>query len=95
MVVRQYRAKGPLTDTLLPVVAVDDAYAIMLFGISVAVANAITSGNTSIGMMLFNPLIEIFGALALGAVLGYIVKLLTDWFSSRGNRLSVIMLLSY
>lgn len=72
-------------------VAVDNAYAIMLFGISVAVANAITSGNTSIGMMLFNPLIEIFGALALGAVLGYIVKLLTDWFSSRGNRLSVII----
>lgn len=91
MVVKQYKAKGPVTETLLPVVAIDDAYAIMLFGISVAIANAITMSTTSIAKMILEPIIEIFGSLISGAILGYILKLFTDWFTGRGNRLSLVI----
>lgn len=90
MVVRQYKAKGELTNTLLAVVALDDATALMGFGISVAVAKTIEQGaGSSIAMTILDPVIEIFGALALGAVLGIIFRLLVKWFTGRGNRLAI------
>lgn len=90
MVVRQYKAKGPVTSTLLPVVAIDDAVALMAFGLSVALAKAITShGSASLVTTLLDPVIEIVGALIFGAILGVILKFATDWFTGRGNRLSV------
>ncbi|NLY43809.1 MAG: cation:proton antiporter [Clostridiaceae bacterium] len=90
MVVRQYKAKGPVTNTLLPVVAIDDAVALIAFGLSVAVAKAInTKGSVSLASTLLQPLIEIFGAFVFGAILAVIIKYLTDWFTGRGNRLSV------
>ncbi len=90
MVVRQYKAKGPVTQTLLPVVAIDDAVALMGFGLSVAVAKTITSGqNVSIGATLLTPVIEIFGALIFGAILGILFRFLIKWFTGRGNRLSI------
>ncbi len=90
MVVRQYKAKGPVTDILLPVVAIDDAVALVAFGLSVAIAKAISSqGSASLVATIINPIIEIVGALILGAVLGVILKYLTNWFTGRGNRLSV------
>jgi len=90
MVVRQYKAKGPVTNTLLPVVAIDDAVALIAFGLSVAIAKAInTQGSVSLASTLLQPLIEIFGAFIFGAILGIITKYLTDWFTGRGNRLSV------
>ena len=90
MVVRQYKAKGPVTDTLLPVVAIDDAVALMIFGISVAIANAINShGNVSLVATLLKPVVEIVGALIFGAILGLALVYLTKWFKGRGNRLSI------
>lgn len=89
MVVRQYKAKGPLTNTLLPVVAIDDAVALMLFGISVAIAKSINApGDVSLVGTLVAPLVEILGALVLGAVLGFVLTALTKWFTGRGNRVS-------
>lgn len=90
MVVRQYKAKGPVTDNLLPVVAIDDAVALMAFGISAAIARTIISpGTSSFITTIMAPIIEIFGALVFGLVMGVILKLLCDWFSGRGNRLSI------
>lgn len=89
MVVKQYKAKGPVTETLLPVVALDDAAALMCFGISVAVAKAISGGSDSIVMTILSPLYEIVIALVLGAILGVIFKFLTKWFTGRGNRLGI------
>lgn len=89
MVVRQYKAKGPVTDTLLPVVAIDDAVALMAFGLSVAIAKALTQGSVSLMASIINPIIEIVGAIVLGAALGILLKYLTNWFTGRGNRLSV------
>ncbi len=90
MVVRQYKAKGPVTNTLLPVVAIDDAAALILFGISVAISKAITStGTTSIAKTLLDPFVEILGALVFGAVLGVVIAFATKWYTGRGNRLVV------
>jgi len=90
MVVKQYKAKGPVTDTLLPVVAIDDAVALIAFGISFAVAKIIGStGNVDILSVIISPVIEIIGGLLFGAVLGFILSALIKWFTGRGNRLSV------
>lgn len=89
MVVRQYKAKGPVTDTLLPVVAIDDAVALIAFGLSVAIAKVInSSASISLFDTIMSPLIEIFGALIFGAILGLILTILTKWFTGRGNRLA-------
>lgn len=90
MVVKQYKAKGPVTDTLLPVVALDDAAALMCFGLSVAVAKAIQAeGEFSFVTTVGKPVIEIVGALLIGAVLGIVFRFLVKWFTGRGNRLAI------
>ncbi len=90
MVVRQYKAKGPLTETLLPVVAIDDAVALMVFGISIAIVKTLSSTqDVSILATLLTPLVEIVGALLLGGLLGVVISLLVKWFTGRGNRLSI------
>lgn len=90
MVVKQYKAKGELTDTLLAVVALDDATALMFFGISVAIAKTIEQGaGDSIVMTILKPVLEIVGALLLGALMGVLFRLLVKWFTGRGNRLGV------
>lgn len=96
MIVKQYKAKGPVTNTLLPVVALDDAVALMAFGISMAIARMISSsGKASIGALLVNPLIEIVGGLAFGALLGIIMVFAVKLYTGRGNRLAItIMMIS-
>ncbi len=90
MVVRQYKAKGPVTETLLPVVALDDAAALMCFGLSVAAAKAISSdGDFSVVNTIVTPIFEILGALAIGAVFGLIMAFACKWFTGRGNRLAI------
>ncbi len=90
MVVKQYKAKGPVTQTLLPVVALDDAVALMAFGISVAVAKAVSSdGGGSMVETLLDPVVEIIGGLLFGTLLGVIHAQLVKWYTGRGNRLAV------
>ncbi len=88
MIVKQYKAKGPVTSTLLPVVAIDDAVALMAFGISIAIAKVVGSGKFS-WSTLVEPVIEIFGGLLFGALLGLILTQLVKWYTGRGNRLAV------
>lgn len=90
MVVKQYKAKGEVTDTLLAVVALDDATALMFFGISVAIAKTIEQGaGDSIVLTILKPVLEIAGALLLGAVFGVLFRFLVKWFTGRGNRLGI------
>lgn len=92
MVVRQYRAKGKLTETLLSVVAIDDGVAIILFGIFVAVSNALGGHiGESLFMQIMDPLIEIIISLGIGFVGGLLLTLSTKWFSNKGNRLSLVI----
>ena len=76
LVIRQYRAYGPLTKTILPVVALDDVFGIMAFGIAIAIAKITTSTATSWVGMVAQPFLEIMASLALGFVLGIILSFL-------------------
>ncbi len=74
MVIRQYRAEGPLTRTILPVVALDDALGIMAFGVAMSLARlSVGSADSSLVQMLLRPLLEIVGSLGLGAILGSVL----------------------
>ena len=92
MVVRQYKAKGPVTQVLLPVVALDDAVGLVVFAVSMSAAHIFADGAAiSVKTVLVEPLIEIIGSLAIGAALGAVVALCMKLFASRANRLSVIL----
>lgn len=94
MIVKQYKAKGPVTSTLLPVVALDDAVALIAFGLSMAVANVISShGEAPIGKLLIEPVKEIFGGLLFGAFLGLVMVYAVRWYTGRGNRLAITILM--
>ena len=89
MVVRQYKAKGELTELLLPIVALDDAVGLIVFAVSFGIAKALISGSVSMVSLLVNPLLEIFFSLLLGAVAGMILTKLETMFHSNTNRTSV------
>ena len=89
MVVRQYKAKGPLTDLLLPIVALDDAVGLVVFAVSFGIARTLSSGVVDLVSILVNPLVEIAASLALGAVLGWILTQLEKLFNSNTNRLNL------
>ncbi|MGN0435456.1 MAG: cation:proton antiporter [Wujia sp.] len=94
MIVKQYKAQGPVTNTLLPVVALDDAVALMAFGISMAVAKVMVShGEAALGKLLIDPVIELFGGLAFGALLGLIMVFAVKLYTGRGNRLAITILM--
>ena len=89
MVVRQYKAKGPLTDLLLPIVALDDAVGLVVFAVSFGIARTLVSGTVDLVSILVNPLVEIAASLALGAVLGWLLTQLEKLFNSNTNRLNM------
>lgn len=89
MVVRQYKAKGKLTDILLPVVALDDAVGLAVFSVSFGIAQSMVTGQTDFIGILVEPLIEIVASLALGALLGWVLTILERTFFSNSNRLSL------
>ncbi len=89
MVVRQYKADGPLTKLLLLVVAIDDAVGLVLFSASFGVATALESGSISIVTVLVEPVIEILLSLALGGLAGWVLFWVEKFFHSRSKRLSI------
>ncbi len=89
MVVRQYKADGPLTKLLLLVVALDDAVSLVLFSISFGMAKAMEQGTASIRAIVLEPIIEIVLSLVLGAVMGLLLHFVERFFHSRGKRLSI------
>ena len=92
MVVRQYRAHGPVTDTLLPVVAFDDAIGLIVFSVCFALAQTFASGvEITAYTILVLPLCEIVFSLGIGAAIGALLALLMKFFHSRANRLSLMV----
>ena len=89
MVVKQYKASGPLTHLLLMVVAIDDAVGLVLFSASYGVANALEQGRIDPVSVVLEPLLEIILSLALGAAAGYVLNLLEVYFHSRSKRMSL------
>ena len=90
MVIRQYKAKGSVTDTLLSVVALDDAVALILFGIAVAVAGALkNSASGGLAATLLSPVIELGGAVLIGLVLGFLLRFPLGWLKVKSDKLIV------
>ena len=89
MVVRQFKAKGPVTDLLLPIVALDDAAGLVIFAVSMGIAQAMTGGTINLVSIVINPVVEIICSVILGSIMGYILTLLEKLFFSNSNRLSM------
>jgi len=92
MVVRQYKAKGPVVDTLLPVVAFDDAIGLIVFSVLLSISKIVaTNSSLTAEAILLAPLVEIFLSLAIGAALGTLLALVMRFFKSRANRLTLMI----
>lgn len=89
MVVRQYKANGPLTKLLLPIVALDDAVGLIAFAVSFGIAKTLVSGDLDLISILVNPFVEIIASLILGAVMGWVLTQLEKLFNSNTNRLNL------
>ena len=89
MVVRQYKAKGALTDILLPVVALDDAVGLVLFAVSFGVSRAMQSGRVDLVSVMVEPLVEVVLSLVLGALMGLLFTYFEKFFHSRSKRLAM------
>ena len=91
MVVRQYKAKGPVTDVLLPVVALDDAVGLVIFAVSFGIAQSLKNGTTHIAALILEPLMEVVLSLVFGGLVGLLLTWLERFFHSRRNRNSLIV----
>ena len=89
MVVKQYKASGPLTHLLLMVVAIDDAVGLVLFSASFGIANALEQGRIDAVSVLVEPVVEIVFSLGLGAIAGFALNQLEIYFHSRSKRMSL------
>ena len=89
MVVKQYKAKGPVTDVLLPVVAIDDAVGLIVFAISFGVAKSISLGNFDILSIVLEPLLEIILSIGLGFLMGALFSFTERFFHSRSKRMAI------
>ncbi len=89
MVVKQYKAKGPVTDMLLPVVALDDAVGLMIFAISFGIARAMNKGTVDIISVIVEPVLEVVLSLLLGSLMGIAFHICERFFHSNSKRISV------
>ena len=89
MVVKQYKAKGPVTDILLPVVALDDAVGLVVFAVSFGIARSLGTGTVNVTSVILEPVLEVILSLFLGFVMGLLFTLCEKYFHSRSKRMAV------
>ena len=89
MVVRQYKAEGPLTRLLMLVVAIDDAVGLVLFSVSFGIASALANGQVSVLAVVVEPIVEILLSLGLGSLMGWLLNWVEQFFHSRSKRLTI------
>lgn len=89
MVVKQYKAKGPVTDILLPVVALDDAVGLVVFAVSFGIARSLGTGTVNVTSVILEPILEVILSLFLGFVMGLLFTLCEKYFHSRSKRMAV------
>ena len=89
MVVRQYKADGPLTRLLMLVVAIDDAVGLLLFSVSFGIATALAHGQVSIMAVVVEPILEIILSLGLGTLMGWLLNWVERFFHSRSKRMTI------
>ena len=91
MVVKQYKAHGPITDLLLPIVALDDAVGLIIFAVSLGIAQAVRGGVLSFVTVIVDPLLEIVCSLVLGVLLGFLLSKLEGLFEKEDHRMAMII----
>ena len=89
MVIQQYKAEGPLTKLLMLVVAIDDAVGLLLFSVSFGIATALSHGQVSVLAVVVEPILEIILSLGLGAVMGWLLNWVEQFFHSRSKRMTI------
>ena len=89
MVVRQYKADGPLTRLLMLVVAIDDAVGLVLFSVSFGIATGLSAGHVSVVAVVVEPIVEVVLSLGLGAAMGWLLNWVEQFFHSRSKRMSI------
>ena len=89
MVVKQYKAKGKVTDVLLPVVALDDAVGLIIFAISFGIAKSLNVGTVDAFSVIIEPLLEVILSLLLGFLMGVLFTICEKYFFSRSKRMAV------
>lgn len=89
MVIKQYKAKGPLTEILLPVVALDDAVGLVVFAISFGIAKSLNTGSVDILSVVLEPLLEVVFSIILGTIMGLLFTFCEQFFHSRSKRMAV------
>lgn len=89
MVVRQYKADGPLTRLLMLVVAIDDAVGLVLFSVSFGIATALSNGQVSVLAVVVEPILEILLSIGLGAAMGWLLNWVEQFFHSRSKRMTI------
>ena len=89
MVVRQYKAEGPLTSILLPIVALDDAVGLVIFSVSFGVAGSLQGGSVDVLSVAVAPIVEIVLSLVLGMLMGFLFNLTEKFFHSRSKRTAI------
>ena len=89
MVVRQYKADGPLTRLLMLVVAIDDAVGLLLFSVSFGIATALAHGQVSVLAVVVEPILEIVLSLGLGSLMGWLLNWVEHFFHSRSKRMTI------
>ncbi len=89
MVVRQYKAEGPLTRLLMLVVAIDDALGLLLFSVSFGIATALSNGQVSVLAVVVEPILEIILSLGLGGLMGWLLNWVEQFFHSRSKRMTI------
>lgn len=89
MVVRQYKADGPLTRLLMLVVAIDDAVGLLLFSVSFGIATALAHGQVSVLAVAVEPVLEIVLSLGLGGLMGWLLNWVEQFFHSRSKRMTI------
>lgn len=90
MVVREYKAKGSFTDTLLGIVAIDDAWCLIIFALSFAIAKALFVHVTSSVFLfkaMFHSLLEVIGAFILGGILALVLSYLSRFVATPSDLL--------
>lgn len=96
MVIRQYRARGPLTQTILPVTALDDIYGIVIFGFFISIAQILTSSTSGmpLWLMILKPIIEVFGSILIGVIIGLLSSFLNGKLAKNRDNLQVLSVLA-
>ncbi|MFA5560178.1 MAG: cation:proton antiporter [Acholeplasmataceae bacterium] len=95
MVMRQYRAYGPVTKTVLPVTALDDIYGIVVFGFFISIAQMLVSTTSMpVWLMITKPFIEVFGSIIIGMIIGYVLSKVSSRFEKIRDDLQVISMIA-